>query len=117
LPVLPIDSIADAIQLINARPKPLALYVFAANEVAERAIAETRAGGVLVNHAMLHLTVPSLPFGGVGASGMGAYHGKHSFETFSHRKAVHKRATFGEPKLIYPPYSESKISWIRRLFR
>ena len=65
---------------------------------------------------MLHLTVPGLPFGGVGESGTGAYHGKHSFETFSHRKAVHRRANWGEPAFMYPPYSESKLSWIRRFF-
>jgi aldehyde dehydrogenase (NAD+) len=117
LPILKVDSVDDAVAFINAREKPLALYAFATDDAVIRTIvADTSAGGMLVNHAMLHLTVPGLPFGGVGESGMGAYHGKHSFETFSHRKAVHRRANWGEPDFMYPPYSESKLSWIRRFF-
>jgi aldehyde dehydrogenase (NAD+) len=117
LPILEVDSVDDAVAFINAREKPLALYAFATDDgVIEKIVANTSAGGMLVNHAMLHVTVPGLPFGGIGESGTGAYHGKHSFETFSHRKGVHRRANWGEAEFIYPPYSESKLSWIRRFF-
>ncbi|HEX5657040.1 MAG TPA: aldehyde dehydrogenase family protein [Polyangiales bacterium] len=117
LPVLPVDSVEQAIAFINAREKPLALYAFAKDApVCERFQNETSSGGITINHAMLHLTIPGLPFGGVGASGMGAYHGQFSMDTFSHRKAVHRRALWGEPELMYPPYDDRKLAWIRRLF-
>ncbi|HEY6880298.1 MAG TPA: aldehyde dehydrogenase family protein [Polyangiales bacterium] len=115
LPALKVASIDEAIKRINARPKPLALYVFSSNDaVQDQVIAQTSSGGVVVNHAVQHLAVQGLPFGGVGESGMGAYHGKHSFDTFSHKKAVLKRGTILEPDLPYPPYSESKEKWLRR---
>ena len=116
LPVLSVDSIDDAIRFINARPKPLALYVFSGNVRAQDRILEnTSSGGAVVNHALMHLAVPGLPFGGVGESGMGAYHGKASFETFSHRRAVLRKTTSIDPDLLYPPYTESKERWVRRL--
>ncbi|MCA8920780.1 MAG: aldehyde dehydrogenase family protein [Planctomycetes bacterium] len=114
LPVLRVESMDEAIEFVRARPRPLGLYVFSRNKaVIERALNGISAGGVSVNDTMAHFTVPELPFGGVGQSGMGAYHGKHSFETFSHRKAVIKKATFVDPALRYPPYSGLK--WLRRL--
>jgi aldehyde dehydrogenase (NAD+) len=117
LPVLPVDSVEQAIAFINAREKPLALYAFAKDaRVAARFEHETSSGGMTINHAMLHLTIPGLPFGGIGASGMGAYHGRFSMDTFSHRKAVYRRALWGEPELMYPPYDDRKLAWIRRLF-
>ncbi len=86
LPVLRVQDIEQAIAFVNERPKPLALYLFTSDPLVQESVLErTSSGGVTVNHALLHLTVPSLPFGGVGASGMGAYHGRASFETFSHR--------------------------------
>jgi aldehyde dehydrogenase (NAD+) len=116
LPVLKVASVDEAIRRINARPKPLALYVFSSSDATQQqVIARTSSGGVVINHAVIHLGVQGLPFGGVGESGMGAYHGKHSFDTFSHKKAVLKRATVLEPNLVYPPYSESKEKWLRRL--
>ncbi len=116
LPVLKVASVDEAIKRINARPKPLALYVFSSSDSTQQQIvANTSSGGVVINHAVIHLGVQGLPFGGVGESGMGAYHGKHSFDTFSHKKAVLKRATVLEPDLVYPPYSESKEKWLRRL--
>jgi aldehyde dehydrogenase (NAD+) len=116
LPVLKIKSIEEAIRFINARPKPLALYVYSKNDdVAQQVLDRTSSGGAVVNHCWLHLAVPGLPFGGVGESGMGAYHGKQTFETFSHRKAVLKKPTSIDPPLMYPPYTESKATWIRRL--
>jgi aldehyde dehydrogenase (NAD+) len=116
MPVLRVSGVEEAIRFINARPKPLALYAFTANESTQRRVIEnTSSGGVVLNHAILHLIVPGLPFGGVGPSGMGAYHGKHSFETFSHRKAVLKKPTAIDPSIMYPPYTPFKESWLRRL--
>ena len=116
LPVLKVDSLEQAIAFINARPKPLALYLFSASEDSyEQVVSRTSSGGMVMNHAMIHLGVHSLPFGGVGESGMGAYHGKHSFDTFSHKKAVLKKGSFLDPKFAYPPYTESKEGWLRRL--
>lgn len=91
-PVLPIVAVPDlqaAIAFINAREKPLALYVFSAERsMVDRVIEETTSGGVCANDTMMHCGVPDLPFGGVGHSGMGMYHGQQSFDTFSHRKSV-----------------------------
>ncbi len=116
LPVLSTPSMDDAIRFVRDRDKPLALYVFSRDDdVAKRVIARTSSGGVTVNHAWLHLGVPGLPFGGVGESGMGAYHGRTSFETFTHRKSVLVKSTRIDPPLFYPPYTESKARWLRRL--
>jgi aldehyde dehydrogenase (NAD+) len=105
LPVLPVDGIDEAIRFVNARPKPLALYVFTSDDSTARdVLSRTSSGGACVNDAVSHLVPPDLPFGGVGESGIGAYHGRHSFETFSHRKSVFKRATWIDPSLRYPPY-------------
>jgi aldehyde dehydrogenase (NAD+) len=116
LPVLPVDDVDDAIDFVNAREKPLALYVFSENAtVAERVIESTSAGGVAVNATVLHLAVPGLPFGGVGASGTGAYHGRAGFETFSHRKSVLTRPTRLDVPVMYPPYKAWKQKLLRRL--
>jgi aldehyde dehydrogenase (NAD+) len=89
LPVLSVPSVDAAMAFINRRPKPLALYLFSSDErTHERVLKRTTSGGVTINHGWLHLGVPDLPFGGVGESGMGAYHGKRSFDVFSHQKAV-----------------------------
>ena len=118
-PILPVIRVADidqAVAFVNARPKPLALYLFTNDQAVQtKVLARTSSGGVTVNHTLLHLTVPSLPFGGVGASGLGAYHGRLSFETFSHRKAVLVKPTWLDPWFFYPPYNESKKRWVRRL--
>jgi aldehyde dehydrogenase (NAD+) len=116
LPVLCVDDIAHAIRFVNAREKPLALYLFSSDgSVQNTVIEKTSAGGMVVNHIILHLAVPTLPFGGVGESGMGAYHGKHSFDTFSHKKGVLRKPTLIDPSIIYPPYTASKQTWMRRL--
>jgi len=116
LPVIAIDDLDQAIRFINARPKPLALYLFSNRDAAyEQVLARTSSGGLVVNHAMIHLGVHSLPFGGVGESGMGAYHGKHSFDTFSHKKAVLKKGTMLDPTFTYPPYTATKQTWLKRL--
>ncbi len=116
LPVLPVDDLDEAIAFVNARPKPLALYVFSTDRAAQdRVLERTSSGGAAVNHIWLHLAVPGLPFGGVGPSGMGAYHGRHSFELFSHRKAVLRKPTLIDPTLMYPPYTPTKQRWLKRI--
>lgn len=108
LPVLGFDDISEPIAHVNGTDHPLALYVFSRRS-ADRVLAETTSGGACVNDAMLHVFPPSLPFGGVGESGYGAYHGKWGFETFSHRRAVYRRpGFFVEPALAKAPYTELK---------
>jgi len=115
LPVLKVGDMDQAIAFVNARPKPLALYVFTRRQAVEDAvIARTSAGGVTVNAAIWHLGNPNLPFGGVGESGMGAYHGKHGFEAMSHLKPVLKKGTKPDPSLGYPPYTKWKKALIKR---
>jgi aldehyde dehydrogenase (NAD+) len=116
LPVLRVKDIEEAIAIVNARPKPLALYLFSNDRAVQTSVLErTSSGGVTVNHTLIHLAIPSLPFGGVGQSGIGAYHGKCTFETFSHRKAVLVKPTWLDPSFFYPPYNEAKKKWVRRL--
>ena len=87
-PVITVKNADEAIEFINARPKPLALYLFAQNDnLVERFIVETSSGALCVNDVVLHCSLDTLPFGGVGQSGMGAYHGRYSYDTFSHDKA------------------------------
>jgi aldehyde dehydrogenase (NAD+) len=115
LPVVPVDSTDDAIAFVNAHEKPLALYVFADDKAAaNRVIEHTSSGGACVNATLYHVAVPDLPFGGVGESGVGAYHGKASFDVFSHRKPVLKKATRPDPDLAYPPYTDKKERLMRR---
>jgi aldehyde dehydrogenase (NAD+) len=115
LPVLPVADVDEAIERVNKRDPPLALYVFSRSDATHREVlARTRAGGVGVNATALHVAVPDLPFGGVGASGMGAYHGRAGFETFSHRKSVLAKSTRVDPKLAYPPYTRRKERVLRR---
>jgi aldehyde dehydrogenase (NAD+) len=116
LPVLAVRDIDEAITFVNRRPKPLALYLFSQDRLVQSRVLEgTSSGGVVVNHTCLHLSVPALPFGGVGASGIGAYHGRAGFETFSHRKSVLVKPTWLDPRLLYPPYDDKKKKWMRRL--
>jgi aldehyde dehydrogenase (NAD+) len=84
--------------------------------VIDRVVAQTSSGGVGANVTLLHLAVPGLPFGGVGNSGMGAYHGKSGFDTFSHRKAFLQRPTKFDPPVTYPPYSSIKRRILRKFF-
>src|SRR6266508_2771653 len=115
LPVLPVADTDEAIRFVNERDRPLALYVFSeSGAVQERVLAETSSGGACVNATVLHVALPELPFGGVGPSGMGAYHGKASFDVFSHRKSVLVKSTRVDPKLAYPPYTKGKERLIRR---
>ena len=117
LPVLTVPSVAAAIEFVNARPKPLALYLFTASRaVKERVLASTSSGGLVIIHLAMHCLVPQLPFGGVGHSGTGAYHGEWGFQAFSHRKAVLSKPAKPDPSLMYPPYTEAKKKLMRRFF-
>jgi aldehyde dehydrogenase (NAD+) len=114
LPVLTVGDVDEAIRFVNDRDKPLALYAFSSDDnTLEHVVANTSAGGVTLNHVVLHLAVPDLPFGGVGESGMGAYHGRSGFETFSHLKAVLDKPTRPDPALMYPPYTNVKKKILR----
>ena len=114
LPVVAYDDLAEAMAELDRRDKPLALYLYSGDpEVVERVITGTSSGSVCTNHNAVQLAVPGLPFGGVGASGMGAYHGKAGFDTFSHTKSVLRRPEHGEVPLMYPPYSKLK-RWVLR---
>lgn len=117
LPVLAVDSMDEAIAFVNARPKPLAAYYFTKSRtVAKKLVDAVSSGGAVVNHVAIQVMAPQLPFGGVGASGMGAYHGKWGFEAFSHRKSVVVKPFKPDPTLIYPPYTERAVKLLRRLF-
>ncbi len=118
LPVVTVQNLDEAITFVNSRPKPLAAYLFTkAKAVRERVIKEVPAGGMLVNHLLFHFATHKLPFGGVGPSGLGAYHGKFGFEEFSHRKSVLTKPTRPDlTAMIYPPYTEKAFKLARKLF-
>lgn len=106
LPILSFNTMEEAKAIIAKNPNPLAFYIFTGSSAKEQAwLHAVPAGGACVNTATLHLTNPNLPFGGRGFSGTGAYHGKYSFETFSHKKAVMKTPTWFDPALKYPPFT------------
>jgi len=116
LPVISVTSTDDAISYVNAHDHPLALYVFAENKkVVREVLARTTAGGVTVNGTILHLTNPNLPFGGIGESGMGGYHGRAGVRIFQHMKPVLTRGTKLDPSLTYPPYTARKEKIFRKV--
>jgi aldehyde dehydrogenase (NAD+) len=120
-PILPVISVPDvdaAISFVNSRPKPLSLYVFSKDgSTAKRVIDRTSSGSACINTCVVQLAVPELPFGGVGDSGMGAYHGRQGFDTFSHLKSVLDKPTKPDPPLLYPPYTKTRTTMLRRLMR
>lgn len=116
LPIFTFDHIQEVYQLIKPRPKSLALYLFTHNKQTERnTLQELSFGGGCINDCILQVANLHLPFGGVGGSGMGNYHGRYSFETFSHSKAIYKKLWPLDLKLEYPPYTPRKSWWLRRL--
>ena len=105
LPVVPYDDVQDAVRFVNERPRPLALYYFdhkgkRVDEMLERTVS----GGAGINEALIHVTQESMPFGGVGPSGMGSYHGYAGFRTFSHEKAVMHQSRMNGMNMLNPPY-------------
>uniref|UniRef100_A0A8C0MK56 Aldehyde dehydrogenase family 3 member A2 n=1 Tax=Canis lupus familiaris TaxID=9615 RepID=A0A8C0MK56_CANLF len=116
LPIVPVKNADEAIKFINSREKPLAFYIFSHNDkLVRQMINGTSSGGVTANDVIMHFTLSSLPFGGVGSSGMGAYHGKYSFDTFSHQRPCLLKSLKreGANKLRYPPNSQSKVDWAK----
>ncbi len=115
LPVLSVKSSKDAIAFINRRPHPLGLYVFSGSRtVQDEVLDNTQSGGVTINHIGFHFLVSGLPFGGVGESGMGAYHGRKSFETFTHERSIVRKPFMVDPNFLYPPYDDEKQAWVKR---
>jgi aldehyde dehydrogenase (NAD+) len=118
LPVLAVDGPAEAKAFITARPKPLAMYVFAGDDaVVDGLVDGVSSGGVCVNQTLMHIGPPDLPFGGVGDSGMGAYHGKAGFDAFSHQKSVLRKSFKPDPSFLYPPYKGVAEKLVRKLLR
>ena len=117
LPVLTYQNLEEALEVVRQQSKPLALYIFSKREaVVQQVMDSVSSGGVCVNDTISHLINPNLPFGGVGLSGIGAYHGRYSFATFSHSRSVMRKSNLVQIDIAYPPYTEKKYRWIRRLF-
>lgn len=116
LPVISFQSYNAALNAVLELEKPLAAYLFTNDsEEKESFTRKLSFGGGCINDTVMYLSNDHLPFGGVGSSGIGNYHGKYGFEAFSHQKAVLEKVTWGEPDIKYPPYSEKKLSWIKKL--
>ncbi|CAM6009521.1 unnamed protein product [Sphagnum balticum] len=114
LPIITVKGADEAINIILDLPKPLALFVFSTNNaVQERFVTEISAGGMAINETILHFIIPGFPYGGVGESGMGTYHGKHSFDAFSHKKGVYRKGMDGDAEGTFPPYTIARNNLIR----
>lgn len=117
LPVITYSNIDNALRKINSYAKPLALYIFSDKKEEQNYIlSKTISGGVGINQTVFHLASPYLPFGGIGASGLGQYHGKYSFETFSHKRAVLSSGKIDTP-FIAPPYTKRNLSWVKKILK
>jgi coniferyl-aldehyde dehydrogenase len=117
LPIVRYGNLSEAIQYINDRPRPLALYFFGYDRGEQnQMINHTLSGGMCINDSLMHVAQDDLPFGGVGDSGMGHYHGKEGFLTFSHQRAIFAKQKFNSGKLVYPPYGTSAHKMIYKLF-
>ncbi|MBK9290828.1 MAG: aldehyde dehydrogenase [Bacteroidetes bacterium] len=117
LPLVPYRKLDDAIGFVKSRPKPLALYVFASDRLVQKKLVnQLSAGGICINDTIMHFTNAGLPFGGVGNSGMGSYHGKYSFDAFTHYKPVLHRKSWPDIPLRYPPFG-NKLSLVKKIIR
>jgi aldehyde dehydrogenase (NAD+) len=118
LPILTYTSLDEAIKTIKSKPKPLALYLFTNDRsIKTKVTSELSFGGGAINDAIMHITNHHLPFGGVGDSGIGSYHGEAGFKTFSHFKSMLEKPLKFEPNIKYSPHTESKFKWIKRLMK
>ena len=118
LPILTVRSMEEALSFVNARPKPLAFYIFTQNKkVEELFLRRASFGGGCVNDTIIHLATSAMGFGGVGNSGMGSYHGKKSFDTFSHEKSIVKKYTWLDLPMRYQPYTQMKEKMIRMFLK
>lgn len=117
LPIVPYKTLDQALAYVTERPRPLALYYFGYDKAEQqRVLTETHSGGACMNDTLLHVTQDDLPFGGIGPSGMGHYHGHEGFLTFSKAKGVFIKQRFNAARLIYPPYGKSIQKLIQKLF-
>lgn len=115
LPIVEYGDLAEAIGLINSRPKPLALYLFSQDKAKQNQVLQsTSSGGVCINDTVVHISIRDLPFGGVGDSGIGRYHGKASFDVFSHQKSVLKKSFLLDLDWRYAPYTEGKLNLLKK---
>jgi aldehyde dehydrogenase (NAD+) len=116
LPIVTVKNISESIPFVNKRAKPLALYIFSKNkDFEQRVLTSTSAGMVCINDGFMFAANPNLPFGGVGSSGTGAYHGKIGFDNFSHLKTVMKRSFWFDVPLRYPPFTDKKFKLLKKL--
>lgn len=116
LPIITYEDLDDAVSNVKRLAKPLSCYVFSNSKVEqEKILNELSFGGGAINDTIMHITNSNLPFGGVGNSGIGSYHGKSGFDAFTHYKSVLNKATWLDPDLKYPPYSKKKQKWVRWL--
>jgi len=117
LTIMPYSDLNDVISYINDRPKPLALYIMSFNKkVQDFLIKKTQSGGICINETAWHVAIDDAPFGGIGASGMGQYHGKEGFLTFSKAKTVMTKGKFGSGKFIHPPYNNFLHKLLMKLY-
>lgn len=116
LPIITYKQLDEAVRLINDRPKPLALYIFAENKLAKEIIKNTSAGGTAVNEVLIHISNPHLPFGGIGPSGTGSCHGFYGFKAFSHERSVLFQSKIDMSRLVYPPFNMGLLKWLKKLF-
>ena len=118
LPVLPFDSLDEVIAEIKRREKPLACYIFTDNKsLRDKILKEVSFGGGCVNDALMHISNSRMPFGGVGESGIGSYHGEYGFKTFTHYKSVLDKPTWLEPGLKYAPNDDKKMKWMKKILK
>lgn len=116
LPVVPYDDFDQALAYVNARPRPLALYYFGYDRAEQRRVLrDTHSGGVCLNDTLLHVAQDDLPFGGIGPSGMGHYHGREGFLTFSKAKGVFIKQRFNAARMVYPPYGKALQKLVYKL--
>ena len=117
LPVLSYNDTEELISVLKRKEKPLALYIFSVRKTfVKKCLSELSFGGGTINDTVIHYGNPYVPFGGVGQSGYGAYHGKYSFETFSHKKGIVKKGNWLDVPIRYAPY-RSKLKWLKKLFK
>jgi len=118
LPVLTYTDLETAITCVNSLPKPLSCYVFTNNsKIKKEILKKISFGGGAINDTVMHITNANLPFGGVGNSGIGSYHGEAGFKTFSHYKSILDKPTWIEAPLKYAPYSNTKLKWLKILMK
>ncbi|WP_205666404.1 aldehyde dehydrogenase family protein [Anaerosphaera multitolerans] len=118
LPIITYSNIEEAIEYVRNFNKPLSLYIFSqSKENIDRILKNCSFGGGCINDVLMQLTNPNLPFGGIGSSGFGSYHGKKSFDTFTHYKSIFKQSGFFDMPLRYPPYSENKLKLIKKILK